>query len=219
MCSNRPSVTDEYRALVDKVDAFTRAVATRRADDLRCAAGCSSCCHAWLSVNRVEAEVLRRALAALAPALREEVRARGMRELAREARGEGTARWALLDEQGRCSVYDSRPLVCRTQGHALRYPHGFIPEAAVTRKTTNGDVTWCPLNYHAAEPRGEDVLDAERVDQILALVDVRAGERHALVDARSPSRLALSSLAAEADVLHDRTAPHDDPANASARRR
>lgn len=199
----RSSMTSEYRALVAKVASFTDAVAARRSGDLACTEGCASCCLTWLTVSPVEAEEVRGELARLDPETRENVRLRGRRELAREAADEGDPRCAMLDEQGRCVVYASRPLVCRTQGHALRYPAGLIPTGAVTRKTANGDVTWCPLNYNGAGPGGEDVLDAERVNQILAVV----AQRHAALRGVSRvERLALSALAAEGDVLHDQTA-------------
>jgi Fe-S-cluster containining protein len=196
-------MTTEYRALVAKVAAFADATSARRRDDITCSAGCSSCCHAWLTVSAVEANELRAALAALPDADRELVRARGLRELAREAAGDEPPRCAMLDDQGRCAVYEARPLVCRTQGHALRYPEGVIPAAAVARKMANGDVTWCPLNYHVAQPNPEDVLDAERVDQILAVV----ADRHVLAHGLSRhERHALSALAAEGDVLHEELA-------------
>jgi uncharacterized protein len=220
----------EYRALVAKVALFTDATATRRAADLRCSEGCSSCCQVWLSVSAVEAEQLREALRALPKTERDRLRARGARELAREAEltlsahaAEDAAphavpepprstaahepRCAMLDEQERCSVYQGRPLVCRTQGHALRYPAGFIPSAAITRKSANGDETWCPLNYDAAEPEPADVLDAERVDQILAVVSARyvvAARNDAAGSAGQGNdpkrRFTLSELAAEEDV-------------------
>lgn len=196
-------MNSEYRALVAKVSASTDAIGERRQGDITCSAGCSSCCHAWLTVSRVEAEELALALAALPTDEREVVRARGVGELAREAAGEAPARCALLGDDGRCGVYAARPLVCRTQGHALRYPTGLIPASAITRVTPNGDVTWCPLNYDAREPNAEDVLDAERVDQILAVVAERHAARHGL---SRHTRHALSALAAETDVLHDDTA-------------
>lgn len=199
-------MSPEYQALVAKVEAFTSSVAARRARDLACGEGCASCCEAWLSVSDVEAAALRGAIAQLPPETRAELRARGAREQEREARGASQPRCAMLDERGACSVYDARPIVCRTQGHALRYPEGLIPRAAITRKTNNGDVTWCPLNYHRAAPNAEDVLDAERVDQILAVVAERYVRALGLA---SGTRHALSALAAEGDVLHDRTA-HDD---------
>jgi Fe-S-cluster containining protein len=201
----------EYGALVAKVDAFTTAAEQRRAADLACRSGCSACCEAWLSVSAVEASEIREALAALPLAQRREVRARGERELRREAEQEPSARCALLDDEGRCSVYESRPLVCRTQGHALRYPPGFVPLASVMKRTPQGDVVWCPLNYGERPPAPEDVLDAERVDQILAVV----ARRHAsAVGIALDHRLTLSLLAAEVDVLNDGPARRHESENA-----
>lgn len=208
----------EYRALVDKVTAFTDAAAGRRHADLRCRSGCASCCHTWLTVSAVEAAPLREALAQLPSEERARVRARGVEELLREGRGDKPPRCAMLGEDDRCAVYDGRPLVCRTQGHALRYPPGFIPLAAIARKSANGEETWCPLNYHASAPNREDVLDAERVDQILAVVAARyelaqASEACAAsaLDSRaqgraSAQRVGLSELAVEEDVRNDQTA-------------
>lgn len=193
----------EYRALVDKVTVFTDAVTARRGADLSCRAGCASCCYAWLTVSAVEAAPLREALAQLPADERARVRARGVEELLREGRGDAPARCAMLGDDERCVVYQGRPLVCRTQGHALRYPPGFIPEAAIARKSANGEETWCPLNYDAAEPNGEDVLDAERVDQILAVVSARylartpEGVQRPL--ARTPERVHGHDLAQESE--------------------
>lgn len=186
--------------MVAKVAAFTDATSGRRKADITCSAGCSSCCHAWLTVSAVEADELTLALSGLPDDAREAIRERGDRELSREARGEAPPRCAMLDVDGRCGVYEARPLVCRTQGHALRYPSGVIPVETVTRKTTNGDVTWCPLNYDTRAPHAEDVLDAERVDQILAVVAERHEAAHGVP---RHTRYALSALAAERDVLHD----------------
>ena len=73
-----------------------------------------------------------------------------------------------------------------------------IPASAVVHRTAQGDVTHCPLNSGAQAPQPGDVLDAERVDQILALVN----HRYALAAGKDPSeRVALSALAARADVL------------------
>src|SRR5688572_17565861 len=102
-------MTTEYRALVAKVEAAVGAIGERRAGDLACSAGCSRCCEAWLSVSTVEAEALQAALTDLPARERERVRARGQRELAREARGEPGERCAMLDDTGRCAVYAARP--------------------------------------------------------------------------------------------------------------
>jgi uncharacterized protein len=204
----------EYRAVLQKVEAFTAAVEARRAADFACSPGCAACCESWLTVSAVEAAEVRDALARLPAEQRSAVRERGVRELAREAQGEQAQRCAMLEEDGRCSVYDSRPLICRTQGHALRYPNGLIPAEAIMRRLPHGEVTWCPLNYEEDKPQAEDILDAERVDQLLSLV----ARRHASACGIAlEHRLALSALAAEADVLHDEAAHSHDSANAPSR--
>lgn len=204
----------EYRALLQKVEAFTLATEARRASEFACSPGCAACCESWLTVSAVEAAEVRAMLAALSPEQRAEVRARGRRELAREAAGEQAERCAMLEEDGRCSVYEGRPLVCRTQGHALRYPAGFIPAEAIMRRLPHGEVTWCPLNYERGKPQAEDILDAERVDQLLSLV----ARRHASASGIAlDHRLALSALAAEGDVLHDEAARCHDSENAPSR--
>lgn len=198
-------MTSEYRALVAKVEAFAEATVSRRRNDFACSAGCAACCHAWLSVSAVEADEVRAALVALSPERRADVRGRGQRELLRAANEDEPPRCAMLDHDDRCAIYEARPLVCRTQGHALRYPLGLIPSEAIARRTERGDLTWCPLNYDGSEPKPEDVLDAERVDQILAVVSARHADAHG-VD--RDARFALSALAAETDVLHDHSAQH-----------
>jgi Fe-S-cluster containining protein len=204
-------MNDEYRALVAKVDAFADATSARRRADMACRSGCASCCHAWLTVSPVEAAALREAVAELPPSERAPLAARGRLEREREARGEAQPRCAMLDEADRCGVYAARPLVCRSQGHALLYPPGFIPEAAVRARveareqntearehSSAGEVTYCPLNYQAAPPGAQDVLDAGRVDQLLALVN----HRFARAQGEAPDRrTSISQIAAEADML------------------
>lgn len=156
-----PGVTG-YEALREKVDAFAREVTARR-EDVVCRAGCSGCCHARLSVSDVEADALRAALSEPSP----EARARLEAQLERP---DDDPRCVLLGDDGRCAAYAGRPLVCRTQGLPLRYPAGTVPVEAL-RASAGGDVTWCPLNFESAPPEPGDVLDAERVDVMLALVN------------------------------------------------
>jgi Fe-S-cluster containining protein len=190
-------MSEEYRALVAKVEGFTAAAFERRRADMACKSGCDGCCHVWLTVSAVEADVVREGIAALSTAARAELAARGRRELDREEAGEAP-RCAMLADDGRCDIYAARPLVCRTQGHALRYPSGFVPVEAVRIRAASGEVTHCPLNFTGRPPEPADVLDAERVDQILALVN----HRYALArGVAAEQRAALSRLAAEADVL------------------
>jgi uncharacterized protein len=189
-------MSDEYRALVDKVGAFTEAAFERRRDDMACRSGCDGCCQVWLSVSQVEGDAIRVGLAALSPELRADVVKRGEREREREAESAPSPRCAMLAPDGSCAIYGSRPLVCRTQGFALRYPAGFIPLAAVRVRTSTGEVTHCPLNFTRAAPLAGAVLDAERVDELLAVVNVRFAGAH---DLETLTRHSLSDVAARAN--------------------
>lgn len=188
-------MNDEYRALVHKVATFCETLSDRLREHMACGPGCSSCCHAWLSLSAVEAAELTRAIAALPEPERQALAQRGRHELEREQRGEPDPRCALLDDDGRCAVYAHRPLVCRTQGLALRYPRDVIPVSALRARLVDGDVTSCPLNFTQGIPTAQDVLDAERVDQLLGLVNMR----YCAASGDDPSaRRAISAIAAAA---------------------
>lgn len=175
----------EYEALRDKVDRFAARVGAR--EDLSCHAGCSACCRVELELCEVEAEALRMALRELPEPERAALR----------SRLEQTDACALLDESGQCSAYEARPLVCRTQGLALRYPAGTVPVEAVMASAAGGaEVTWCPLNFADGPPAPEEVLDAERVDVMLALINRRV--------ARDPlRRTPLRALVREAVEIRE----------------
>lgn len=143
---------EAYDALVAKVDAFFEAAA-RRGADLACGAGCAACCQVELTVSPVEAEVIARALARRGPW---------------EPSPEGCA---MLDADGRCAIYEARPLVCRSQGLPLAYPAGTIAPDALRGSAGDAELTWCPLNFRKRLPAGADVFDAGRADEALALVN------------------------------------------------
>lgn len=189
-------MSEEYRALVHKVTAFCEATTAKNRADMACGPGCSSCCHAWLSVCEVERAQLAAAAAALPEAQRQALAARGRSEQAREQAGAAPARCTMLDAQGRCAVYEHRPLVCRTQGLALRYPAGVVPASAVRERLPSGEVTACPLNFVQRLPEASDVLDAERVDQLLGLVNLRFAQT---TGADPSMRYPISAIAAAAD--------------------
>jgi Fe-S-cluster containining protein len=175
--------TTNYLALVERVDAAASAIAARRAGDLVCRRGCTACCQVQLTLAPVEAERVREALAALAPDARRRVRARAQHS---------SATCVMLEDDGACAIYAARPLVCRTQGHALRYPRESLPQETVFAVSDDGEITWCPLNYTQRAPASEDVLEATRIDELLARVNLDAcgGDKGAALD-----RVAMRALA------------------------
>jgi hypothetical protein len=174
-------VVAQYEDLIEKAQGFADMVMRRRADAFACRAGCEACCHVELTVSQTEARRVRAALEALDAPTRTEIAARAHAH---------TGRCVMLDDEGRCSVYASRPLVCRTQGLALGYPKDVVPVSAVRFRSRALEVVACPLNFTGRGPEDEDVLDAGRLDAMLALVSRLEG------DDDPDDRVALRTLAA-----------------------
>jgi len=164
-------MASDYDRLVEKVDSLSAVLTVRLRDELACAPGCASCCHVELTVAAVEADAIRRELDRLPEAAR-----RAIAERADEPPTPG-GRCVMLDDASLCSIFPSRPLVCRTQGLPLLYPADFVPADAILVSTPRGAITACPLNFRTRTPSLEDAVDAARVDAMLALVDRLEGER------------------------------------------
>jgi hypothetical protein len=174
-----PELPPEYLALRRKIDAFSDGVVSRRGADLQCRAGCASCCHVELSVSAVEAAAIRAYFAALPAGPKRALRAALRRRPAASSGAGDPPRCAMLLEDDRCAIYAARPLVCRSQGLPLLYPAEAVPEAARRGLGADGRaLSICPLNFVDAKnpPGSADVLDAERVDVLLSLINRRAGD-------------------------------------------
>jgi len=143
---------DEHlSSLYAKVDAFFDAAVQADPGAFACRAGCDTCCRSDLAVWGVEAASLREALRALAPAAR--------RVVIERARGGSTC--VFRDPAaGTCDVYAARPLICRSHGLAV---------------LAEGRLDTCPLNYREGWPARDRVLDLERVNQPLAVLNRLAG--------------------------------------------
>lgn len=162
-----------YRALVEKADAFFERALARHPSEIRCGAGCDACCRTQLSVTPVEAAWLEAHLATLDPVTRARLAAR--------AAEPDPLRCAALEADGRCAVYEGRPLVCRTHGLPvkLRTPRGL----AVIQS--------CHLNFAERGPEAADpacVLDQETLSTLLAAVNAEWVAAHPgpPADARLP---------------------------------
>lgn len=194
------AVSEEYQALLQKVDAFCAEANVHAGKALTCKRGCDGCCHVWLTVSPVEARAIREHLAGLDSDTRARIAERGRREQARESRGEVQSRCAMLEDDGSCAIYEARPVICRTQGFPLRYPKGTVPESAVRwlDHTAGTEIVACPLNYTQRLPQAAETLDADTVNILLAVVNQRDADRtRGDPGVRSP----LSELAADTDVI------------------
>jgi hypothetical protein len=140
-------------ALYQKVEVFFAQARAAQPKAYACAPGCHRCCHADLTVFAIEAERVALALDRLPIATR--------RAAARRA--ERGQHCALLDPRTRrCVVYASRPLICRSFGLATLF---------------EGALTWCPLNFTTLSPQAASVLDLDRVNQPLSVMERLASGR------------------------------------------
>lgn len=154
-----PEARAAYRALADKVDAFVARVTDRHAAELRCAAGCATCCHVRLSITTIEAD----AIAAWGATRPPDERA----AIADAARTAAPDRCPALDPDDRCRIYAARPLVCRSHGVPIRLRERGLPV-----------VTACALNFTARGPAAADpdcILDQELVSTTLGVIERAAG--------------------------------------------
>lgn len=167
-------MSDDYKSILERADRHFTAVMAEQPQNLQCGAGCSLCCYGLFEIGSGDVPVIAEGLAALHPMRRKKVIRRALeivessnhpnlRECAPEEKEtffDRTQSVACpnLDETGRCVMYDSRPLVCRTFGLPLREGRKYV-----------GDI--CELNFtDASQPEKvkaawdlewEDVLGVE----------------------------------------------------------
>jgi Fe-S-cluster containining protein len=185
------------------VDELTARLQTRYSKHLVCRAGCSGCCHHHLSVFAVEADEIRRAIEAASDQTRARIEAQARAVIEREALGEEVACPLLLDD--RCSIYESRPLICRTQGLPL----------LIEAEDGEQEVDFCPLNF--AEASAVDDLSEERLIPLdalnlrLALVNLRYCREAGLSDEASGQRLKMADIVLKSRISHPKLGSHPDP--------
>ena len=122
-----------------------------------CKNGCSRCCHTDISVFAVEANPIREWFKGLDSAKKETLSARW-----NEPRQPGACAFLRNDS---CTIYEARPLICRTQGLAMR----FQGEKEGLVQTL---IDICPLNDSMLEIIQEnEVLNLDLLNRILATLE------------------------------------------------
>jgi len=142
---------ERLTALYARVDDFFRAAVAASPSAIACRAGCDACCGYDLTLFGIEIASLRAAFGGLPEGVRDAV--------VQRARLGSTC--VFRDPtSGLCDVYDQRPLICRTHGLAL---------------LVEGRVDACLLNYREGWPDRAHVLDLDRVNEPLAVLNRLAG--------------------------------------------
>ena len=167
-----------YQILIERVAAFARTVRQRYAEHINCKAGCDSCCYQTFTIFPVEAAHMALAIAGLSPA--ERCRLQAHLDDAPDAfKMAAAAQPCVLLVEGRCLLYEGRPLLCRM--------HGYPMYSAMLQHTDGSRRDCCPLNFSALPLpllETESIFNLDLVNQTLAAINHRFVQEHELTDER-----------------------------------
>lgn len=162
----------QIEQLHQKVSLFFDEIQGRLGQEMSCQAGCARCCYVDLSVFKLEADRIKNWFQSLPLEAKKILVQEWERplECTENFNGEVTHACAFLRDN-RCTIYEARPLICRTQGLALKY---------ILENQTYIDT--CPLNFQEIEIELKDCLDLDRVNLILATLAGKEATRVKLSD-------------------------------------
>ncbi len=140
--------------LQENASGFFDKVSSKHSTAMKCKEGCSKCCFTDISVFEVESERINE----------------WVNSLSEERRSELKNLWATPNESGacsflyndRCTIYEARPIICRTQGAPL-----FVQ--------VDNTLDYCPLNFEAGDPPKEDWLNLDRLNTLLSFAAKTSG--------------------------------------------
>ena len=146
----------EYHHWIAGVDRRCRRIISRHRDQIACRKGCAgNCCRIHLSIYPVEAVSLSLALQRLDPATR--------RRIERKARLTYSFGPCPLLEDGACSMYHARAVICRTHG---------LPVLAEYRGRRS--IGFCQKNFRElSRIPPQDIIDLTSLNTSLAEINCR----------------------------------------------
>lgn len=145
-----------YRQLLQKVDLKFDEIHQRHTQKMNCRQGCHSCCLPGLSVSTLEASYIANFLRT-----HKDVDA-SCADIEKRDPFNGS-RCSFLDATGGCSIYEVRPIVCRSHGVPIRFEN----------EHKNMMVDVCPLNFEdmdLGELGGGDFINIDTLNTILAAI-------------------------------------------------
>jgi Fe-S-cluster containining protein len=154
-----------YQQLITRVEAFGQAIRERYGAQLTCHAGCDHCCYQDFTIFPVEAHHLAQVVTALAP----EARQRLQQHLQQDEDSlpmVDTPKPCVLLQEGRCSLYAARPLICRIQGFPLF--------STMIEHASGSQRDCCPLNFSTiplSEVDSTAIYNLDLVNQTLAAIN------------------------------------------------
>lgn len=153
-----------YRALLTTIDLWFTAIQAQLPEAIVCSDGCSGCCRGLFDISLLDARLLRAGFEQLSIAARAAVVAKAQIRLAElqerwpdfappyllnlmddsawvEMPEDDHTHCPLLDPDGRCQVYDHRPMTCRLHG---------LPQIDLSGAIFLEE--WCSRNFVGLKP-------------------------------------------------------------------
>jgi Fe-S-cluster containining protein len=167
-------VLEHYGILLEEVSSWFTRCQESFPEDIACSQGCSDCCRGLFDITLLDACYLKSGFDRLPPAVKRRVRSRARVRLLElqgiwpdltapyllnfHPEGEWDALMpdddetpcVLLGDNGRCLVYDHRPMTCRLHG---------LPLIDVSGEVMHDE--WCTLNFNTRDPLGTEGLHGE----------------------------------------------------------
>lgn len=142
-------ITDLY----EKISDFEENLSPFQKEKTQCRQGCSQCCMVSLSVFEIEANYIRSWFQTLPPERKEALRSAWKKESPASA-------CAFLKNDA-CTIYEARPLICRSQGLAFKFQE---------KGTSYIDI--CPLNEELlATITEKEILNLDLLNLILSQLE------------------------------------------------
>lgn len=148
-----------YQKLLADLGVLLSSLEHHHAQNMVCQKGCDQCCIQDLSVFEVEAQPIREALKNLPKASQTQIQTQASKDVDHCP--------MLIDHA--CSIYEARPVICRTHG---------LPIAFQPKDAEEGEVFLdvCPLNFTAEGSLENlslgEMLDIDRLNLRLAAVNM-----------------------------------------------
>ena len=144
-----------------KVDEFFDNCFNKNQEEFSCKLGCDQCCHVDLSISAIEATAISDWFDQLDQDIKKDLKEIWQNE---QSMGNDLAgnlvRPCVFLYEGKCSIYETRPIICRSHGLPLL-------------RSENGKnfLDCCSLNFQNRTPPKEDMLDLERLNLILSTLN------------------------------------------------
>ena len=183
-----------YRQLVSRVETLGQAIYQRYQEHITCHAGCDGCCYQTFTIFPVEAHHLAQALSELTYEARRQLKLH-LEQPESSLRMADEPRPCVLLKDGKCSLYEGRPLICRLQGYPLF--------SRMIESADGSQRDCCPLNFTEMALSDVDVqaiYNLDVVNQTLVAINHLFIKANKLPDARVSIRQAVLQAIDETDA-------------------